>query len=128
MIAGIGIDIIGIARIKKLLDRKGFIEKVFSAAERKACERFMNPVVSLAGRFAAKEAVMKALGTGWAKGIAWTDISITNDETGKPIVTLEGEAKRKAEAIGTARILVSISHTDEFAVAQAVAEGGHNTH
>jgi len=122
MILGIGVDIAEIARIKRLLDRKGFAEKVFTPSELAFSENHSAPEISLAGRFAAKEAVMKALGTGWAKGVAWQDITITHDESGKPSVELAGKARRVAAELGAVRILVSISHTGDYAVAQAVAD------
>jgi holo-[acyl-carrier protein] synthase len=122
MILGIGVDIAEIARIKRLLDRKGFAEKVFTPSELASCGKQIAPEASLAGRFAAKEAVMKAIGTGWARGVSWQDITIVNDDAGKPLVELTGQALRTADRIGAARILVSISHSGGYAVAQAVAE------
>jgi holo-[acyl-carrier-protein] synthase len=122
MIVGIGIDIAEIARIKRLLGREGFAEKIFTPSEIAFSEKHSAPEISLAGRFAAKEAIMKALGTGWAKGVSWRDITITHDEAGKPSVELTGEAGRIADRLGAAAIFVSISHTGDYAVAQAVAE------
>jgi holo-[acyl-carrier protein] synthase len=123
MIVGIGIDIAEITRIKRLLDREGFAEKVFTPSELAFSEKHSAPETSLAGRFAAKEAVMKALGTGWAKGVSWHDIVISHDEAGKPSVELSGQAGRIADELGAAGIFISISHTGDYAVAQAVAEG-----
>ena len=122
MILGIGVDIAEIARIKRLLDRKGFAEKVFTPSELASCAKLGSPEVRLAGRVAAKEAVMKAIGTGWARGVSWQDITIANDESGKPVVELSGRARLCADRIGAARVHVSISHSGGYAVAQAVAE------
>lgn len=123
MIEGLGIDLVEISRMKKLVARESFLKKVFTPSERRDCEGRFKPEVSLAGRFAAKEAVMKALGTGWAKGVAWTDITITNDDLGKPTAVLMGEARSTADRAGISEILISISHTQDHAVAQAVAIG-----
>ena len=122
MILGIGIDITEVPRIRRLLERKGFAEKVFSSEERSDFGDTARPEIRLAGRFAAKEAVMKALGVGWALGVAWTDISVANDPGGKPRVTLSGRAKDIADEMGASRILVSISHGADYAVAHALIE------
>jgi holo-[acyl-carrier protein] synthase len=122
LILGIGVDITEISRIKRLLDRKGFAEKIFTPTELASCGKQRAPETSLAGRFAAKEAVMKAIGTGWAKGVSWQDITITNDSAGKPLVELKGQARRIADQVGITRIHVSISHSGGYAVAQVVAE------
>jgi holo-[acyl-carrier protein] synthase len=78
-------------------------------------------VEKLAGRFAAKEAVLKLLGTGWRGKIAWTDIEVINNSSGQPAVRMEGEVKRIADAAGVKEIAISITHTANFAIASAVA-------
>ena len=118
-IVGIGIDMIEIARIARALKRPGFAARIYSDAERQYLAK--KPAESWAARFAAKEAVMKALGCGWQKGIAFRHISITNDSLGKPQVALTAEARRWASAHGITELFISLSHTRDFAVAQAVA-------
>lgn len=117
-----GIDLVECARIAQLLDRhrERFLERVFTPAERARAEGLRLPVPHLAGRFAAKEAILKVLGTGWRGPIAWTDIDISNDEYGAPQVTLSGACAQVAERRGIARVLLSISHTDHHAQASAL--------
>jgi holo-[acyl-carrier protein] synthase len=119
MIEGLGIDIIEVDRIKKTLERWGerFLLRVFTAEERDYCRRKAHPEQSLAARFAAKEAVLKAVGTGLSGGIRWTDVKVVNDKSGKPEVKVDGEIAR---LIGDKRILLSISHTKKLAMAQAI--------
>ncbi len=81
----------------------------------------MNSIENYAGRFAAKEAILKLVGTGWRGKIAWTDIEVTNDPSGRPEVTLSGEVQRIARELGIERISISITHTANFAIASAVA-------
>ena len=80
----------------------------------------MGPIPHIAGRFAAKEAVLKVLGTGWRSGIAWTDIEITNDDMGAPLVQLSGMCEKVARDLGIDRVMLSISHTDTVATASAL--------
>lgn len=121
-----GIDLVESQRIEDIWRRypERFLARVLTAAERAYCERKRFPVPHIAGRFAAKEAVMKALGTGWRGQIAWTDIEIVNDPGGGPQVTLTGHCREVANQLGIARILLSITHTEHFAAASAVAVGG----
>jgi holo-[acyl-carrier protein] synthase len=118
MLDGIGVDLLEVARIKKALDRWGerFLHRVFTQGERDYCKRKAHPEQSLAARFAAKEAVLKAIGTGLSGGISWTDVEVVNDERGKPGVRL---GERIVRRIGKRKVLLSISHTKEFAIAQA---------
>jgi len=95
--------------------------RVFTAAERAYAEGNRNAVEKLAGRFAAKEAILKLMGTGWRGKIGWTDIEITNNTAGQPEVTLAGEVKEIAEKLGIGHISISITHTANFAIASAVA-------
>lgn len=121
MLAGLGVDIIEVARIKKALNRWGerFLKRVFTPQEKRYCMRKAFPEQSLAARFAAKEAVMKALGTGLSGGIAWTDVEIVNNPQGKPEVK---PGRKITDRIGKRKIHISLSHTKEFAVAFAILE------
>jgi holo-[acyl-carrier protein] synthase len=116
-----GIDLVDFPRIEEMINRHGerFINRVFTAAEQAYAEANKNGTEKLAGRFAAKEAVLKLMGTGWRGKIAWTDIEIVNNPTGQPEVTLEVE--KIANKLGIKQISVSITHTANFAIASAVA-------
>jgi len=108
-----GIDLVETARIARMLadHPERFAEKCFTAAERAYCDRnTARRAEHYAARFAAKEAVLKALGTGWAGGIAWTDIEVVRSETGEPSIVVTGEAARIAKARGINRWLVSLTH------------------
>ncbi len=98
-----------------------FLDRVFTAREQSDAEKITNRVEKLAGRFAAKEAVLKLIGTGWRGKIAWTDIEIVNNPAGQPIVRTSGEVKRIADEAGIEQITLSITHTANFAIASAVA-------
>lgn len=115
MILGIGVDLVPVSRLKGA--RKGFLERVFTPAERAYARKHADPAERLAARFAAKEAVMKALGTGWAKGISWKDV-----ETVGTRLRVKGKAAKIAKSKGITRWHLSISHSGGFAVAVAVAE------
>jgi holo-[acyl-carrier protein] synthase len=118
-----GIDLVDCPRIEQMIKRHGerFVERVFTAAERAYARRNKNEIEKLAGRFAAKEAVLKMIGTGWRGKIAWTDIEIINNASGQPEVTVEGEVKKIADKLGIEHISISITHTANFAIASAVA-------
>jgi len=98
-----------------------FMDRVFTAAEQAYANANKNSIEKLAGRFAAKEAIMKLVGTGWRGKIAWTDIEVINTESGQPQVKLSGEVKKIADELGITQISVSITHTANFAIASAVA-------
>ena len=123
-----GIDLVDFGRIEQMVERHGerFLDRVFTAAEQAYASSNRNGMEKLAGRFAAKEAVLKLLGTGWRGKIAWTDIEVTNSETGQPMVKLSGEVEQIAERIGIGHISVSITHTGNFAIASAVAMAGED--
>jgi len=106
-----------------MVERHGehFINRVFTAAEQAYAEANKNKTEKLAGRFAAKEAVLKLMGTGWRGKIAWTDIEVVNNAVGQPEVTLSGEVEKLAENLGIKHISVSITHTANFVIASAVA-------
>ncbi|HIJ54169.1 MAG TPA: holo-ACP synthase [Planctomycetes bacterium] len=118
-----GIDLVDRPRIEQMIKRHGerFIDRVFTAAEQAYAEANKDKVEKLAGRFAAKEAVLKLMGTGWRGKIAWTDIEVVNNALGQPEVTLAGEVKKLADGLGIKHISVSITHTANFAIASAVA-------
>lgn len=119
-----GVDIIEISRIRHSIDTvDGFRDRVFTESETAYCEnRNKARYESYAARFAAKEAVMKALGTGMADGIGWKHIEIGNDHKGKPIVLLLSKAKERYEELGAKSIDISISHCGEYAIAYAVID------
>ena len=118
-----GIDLVDCPRIEQMIQRHGerFIKRVFTADEQAYAEKNKNEVEKLAGRFAAKEAILKLVGTGWRGKIAWTDIEIINNAAGQPEVTLGGEVRKIADKLGIKHISVSITHTANFAIASAVA-------
>jgi holo-[acyl-carrier protein] synthase len=118
-----GIDLVDFPRIEDMVKRHGgrFLDRVFTAAEQAYAEANRNGIEKLAGRFAAKEAVLKLLGTGWRGKIAWTDIEVVNTRTGQPEVHLTGQVKEIADNLGITQISVSITHTANFAIASAVA-------
>ena len=118
-----GIDLVDCPRIEQMIQRHGerFVNRVFTAAEQAYARANKNEIEKLSGRFAAKEAVLKLIGTGWRGKIAWTDIEIINNASGQPGVTIGGEVKRIADELGIEQISVSITHTANFAIASAVA-------
>ncbi|GAB6085263.1 holo-ACP synthase [Alkaliphilus crotonatoxidans] len=121
MIKGIGIDIIEIARIKKAVEKNPrFLERFFTPGERQLLKEKGNHPASIAGFFAAKEAIVKALGTGF-RNMKWQDIEIQRNPLGKPTVKFHNNSKKIAYSKGIEEILISISHSRENAVAQAIA-------
>ncbi|MDQ3713250.1 MAG: holo-ACP synthase [Acidobacteriota bacterium] len=124
MIVSIGIDIIEVYRIRETISRTArFAERVFTNTERDYCEaKGAAAAQSYAARFAAKEAFLKALKTGWRGKITWHDIEIHSDENGVPSLEIRGEAKKILENLGANRIHLSLSHTTEHAVAQVILE------
>jgi len=123
-----GIDLVDFPRIEEMIQRHGkrFINRIFTADEQTYAEKNRNRVETYAGRFAAKEAVLKLIGTGWRGKIAWTDIEIINNGKGQPQVTLAGEVKKIADKLGVSQISISITHTANFAIASAVAMAQSN--
>ena len=124
-----GIDLVDCPRITQMVERHGerFIDRVFTKAEQAYAKSTKNEIEKLAGRFAAKEAILKLMGTGWRGKIAWTDIEVINNAMGQPEVILAGEVKGIAQKLGISHVSVSITHTANFAIASAVAlaEKGH---
>jgi holo-[acyl-carrier protein] synthase len=123
-IVGTGIDIVECLRIAQMIERHGelFIARVYTDAEIEYCTARKAATQHYSGRWAAKEAVLKALGTGWRRGISWRDIEIRNDQKGAPTVNLRAGARDVMEKAGIRRLHVSISHCRNFAVAHVVAE------
>lgn len=126
MILGLGTDIVEVARIERMIEDHGdhFLQRVFTAGEIEHCRPRREAAQHFAGRWAAKEAVMKALGTGFTKDVGWTDIDICVRPSGQPYVTLHNNARNYANGMGIGEILVSISHTKNIATATAVALPG----
>ena len=124
-IIGIGTDIIECERISRMIERHPdmFLERVYTEAEREYCGRMKSATESYAGRWAAKEAVLKAIGTGWIKGIAWTDVEVVKLSDGRPTIELHDGALAEAEARGIRQILITISHCKCHATATAIALG-----
>jgi holo-[acyl-carrier protein] synthase len=124
VIVGMGVDIAEIDRIEAAIQRNGrrIIERLFTPIEIEYCERHKNPFERYAGRFAVKEAAMKALGTGWRRGVRWVDIEVTNLPGGKPTLRLTGVADEFAARIGVKNISISITHSGNIAFAQVIFE------
>jgi phosphopantethiene--protein transferase domain len=123
-IQGLGTDIIEIDRVRKSIERHGmhFLNRLFTQREQDYCYKFKDPVPHFAGRFAAKEAIVKALGTGFGSHVSWHDIEVLNDERGKPIAKVSSQV---FEDLGKSEeergeVLVSISHCEAYATATAV--------
>jgi holo-[acyl-carrier protein] synthase len=123
-IIGIGIDATDLPRVADLLERHGerFLRRVFTDGEISYCTKRRDPVPHLAGRFAVKEAAMKALGTGHSRGVLWKDIEVVRGE-GPPRLKLHGGAARRAESMGVKRSLVTITHSQTLAFAQVLLIG-----
>jgi holo-[acyl-carrier protein] synthase len=124
VIVGLGLDLIGVERIRGVYARQGqrFLDRVYTGDEQRYCLGFRDPSERLAARWAAKEACMKALGTGWAEGVGFTDIAVTADERGAPGIALTGTARERALALKAVRCLITLSHSDGMAVAVVVLE------
>lgn len=124
MIVGLGIDIVLVERIAALIEKHGgrARERLYTDIERAYCDRMPKPDLHFAARFAAKEAFVKALGTGFSAGIRWRDIGIVNDPKGKPELVVEGSAREAMEQLGATHALVSLSHDPLHAAAVVVLE------
>ncbi len=125
-IVGIGTDIVECLRIGRMIEEHGelFLNRVFTEREIRYCQGRKNATEHFAGRWAAKEAILKCLGTGWRHGIAWTDMEIRNDFGGKPQVLMCGATKDQAQSMRISEILVTISHCRAYATAYALALRG----
>jgi holo-[acyl-carrier protein] synthase len=127
MIYGIGTDIIEVSRIEKVMERDiGFREKIFTSGEITYCETMKHKYENYAARFSAKEAFMKAIGTGWRFGIRFADIEVYHDEFGKPLIRLYGKAEELVKIEGISKIHVSLSHVKEIATAIVIVETDSN--
>ena len=124
MLKGIGIDSIQVARIARVHARypDRFLARILTDAEREYVLRYADPVPRIAGRFAAKEACMKALGTGWGYGVRWRDIEVGRLASGKPVARLHGRAAEIMSALGATVAHCTITHTDEHALAVVILE------
>ena len=124
-VIGIGTDIVECLRIAQMIERHGelFISRVYTEFEIGYCSSRKAATQHYAGRWAAKEAVLKAIGTGWRRGISWRDIEVRNDGGGKPTVALRGGARDVVEQLGIQQMLISISHCRSHATAFAMALG-----
>jgi len=124
MIVAVGVDAVAIARIRSLYERAGerFVQRLFTADEASYCSARHHPAESFAARFAAKEAAMKCLGTGWADGTAFREIEVRRSAQGAPELSLHGPTAARAAALGIRRWHVSLTHTDATATAFVIAE------
>jgi holo-[acyl-carrier protein] synthase len=125
MILGHGVDLAEVQRVRRSVERFGdrFLERVFTPAELAYAGDGPRRDEHLAARFAAKEAVLKALGMGWAQGVGWTDIEVAREASGRPVLVLHGKAREVAVALGVRRWHVSLTHTGTMAMASVLAEG-----
>lgn len=124
MIVGLGVDVAEVDRIGAAIARHGqrFLDRVFTPAEIAYCDRHRNRAERFAGRFAVKEAAMKALGTGWRRGVRWVDIEVVREPSGKPTLLLSGVSRMIADRLGVKHIAVTITHTGNMALAQVIFE------
>jgi len=125
LIIGCGIDLVKIERIEKIIKKWGdnFTSRIFTLLEREYCEKKKgNKYQSYAGRFAAKEALLKSLGLG-LRGVNWKEIEIENNELGQPIIETSGKLKNIASVKGVSKCFITISHTKDYAIAQVILEG-----
>ncbi|MBI3622152.1 MAG: holo-ACP synthase [Nitrospirae bacterium] len=121
-ILGIGADIVKRARIESAIKRWGrrFTDRIFTPREQTYCFKFRDPSLHLAGRFAVKEALFKALGTGWSRGVAWKEIETTNAPSGRPQVAVTGRVKALLKEQGGGEIFVTISHDTDYSIGQVM--------
>jgi holo-[acyl-carrier protein] synthase len=124
MIVGTGIDVAEVPRIRRSIERFGdrFLQRIFTAGERRYCDSKANRVQRYAARFAAKEAAMKALGTGWNHGVRWVDCEVVRMPGGRPTITFHGRAGEFAARMGVKNAALSLTHTSEQAIAQLILE------
>jgi len=123
MIVGVGTDIVEVVRIGQMIERHGehFLQRVYTEEEIRYCQRRKESYQHFAGRWAAKEAVMKTLGTGWTRGVGWLDIEVTTKRSGQPVINIHGTARDIATDFGIDEVLISISHCRAYATATAIA-------
>ena len=125
MIVGTGVDLAEVDRIRKSVERYGarFVERIFTPREIAYVERKANKYERYAARFAAKEAGMKAIGTGWKGGVRWQDFEVTNLPSGKPTLALHGVAAKIAAKLGVKNVALSLTHTSQLGMAHVILEG-----
>lgn len=125
MIRGHGIDLVPVTRIQQVVERRGerFLKRILTEGEIEYCARFQDPERHWAARFAAKEAVMKALGTGWNVGVSWKSIEIVNLPSGQPTLVLSGKTAELARSLGVTATHVTLAHDGAYAVASVVFDG-----
>ena len=124
MIVGVGIDLIEVDRVREAIERHGqrFIDRIYTDGEIAYVERKANRYERYAARFAAKEAGMKAIGTGWRRGVRWKDFEVANLPTGQPTLRFHGAAARFADAAGVSHVALSLTHTASQAMAIVILE------
>src|SRR5229473_3365120 len=124
MIVGTGIDIAEVPRIRHAIERFGdrFLQRIFTAGEIRYCDSKANRIERYAARFAAKEAAMKALGTGWNYGVRWRDIEVTRRPGSRPTIVFHGKAAEFATRLGARNVALSLTHTTDQALAQVILE------
>jgi holo-[acyl-carrier protein] synthase len=125
-IVGIGTDIVECVRIARMIEQHGelFLRRVYTPREIRYCQARKRSTEHFAGRWAAKEAILKTLGTGWSKGLCWTDMEIRNDRNGAPHVYLCGAARARAQSLHITNVLLTLSHCRAYATAHAIALTG----
>ncbi len=128
-IVGIGVDLVRVDRIRAIMERwqDRFLSRLYTDAERQSCFRRASPYPSLAGRFAVKEAILKALGVGWSRGVSWVEIEVLNDAAGRPVATVRGRVETLFREAGVTGIHVTLAHDADYAVAEVILTGerGH---
>lgn len=123
MVTGLGVDIVEIERIRKALENQpAMIRRVFTKPEAEYCCARSNQYQHFAGRFAAKEAALKALGTGWAQGIRWRDVEVRSESSGKPMIHFHGKARKIFDSLNACTALLTITHAQSYAVAVVLLE------
>ena len=125
MIVAIGIDLVEVSRMEEVFARRGerFRARVFTEGEIAYCERRASKLASYAARFAAKEAAMKALGTGWSEGVGWMDIEVISQPNGAPALQLHGRALERMRELGARKAHISLTHSGNLAIAEVLLEG-----
>ena len=125
MIVGTGVDIVEVPRVAAAIARFGrrFLERIFTGDDIRYCQSRRNSTERFAARFAAKEAALKALGTGWGRGVAWKDVEVRREPGGRPTLHFSGRAADFAARLGMKHAALSLSHTAEQAIAQVILEG-----
>ncbi len=124
VIVGLGVDIVDIDRIRKALERQGerFIRRIYTSGEQEYCRAHRDPAPYFAARFAAKEALFKALGTGWSQGVTWVDAEVRREASGAPKLVLRGRADEISKSLGATDAHLSLSHSETTAIAIVILE------